>query len=135
MKASLGCNLEVADSNLMIVKVVILGEADAVAGHDASSQSAYSDEQSGPFFIDGYSVALVVDFPNAVASFRRTEFDGPDEAIKSFEAIFGRSILAILVSVAHRCKCNMVILQTSCLELAQRLQIRGRIWFAAERTK
>ena len=85
---SFSCNLPVADSKFEVAKPEF-GNADVVTRSDVSSQRACSLEQSGPFLIDGYSDALVVDHPNVCARISRTEFDGPDEAIKCLQVIFG----------------------------------------------
>ena len=48
------------DSDFMIAKVVVLGAADIVSCPYASSQRTCMFKQSGPLFIDSYSVALLV---------------------------------------------------------------------------
>ena len=78
LMASLGRNLPMTDSDFMIAKVIVFGQADIVACRNVSSQRACSLKQSGPFLIDGYSVALVVAISNANASLRTAEFDGLD---------------------------------------------------------
>ena len=88
LEASFGRNLPVADSDFVVAKVVVFGTADVVAGQNISSQRAYSEKQNDPFLIDGYSVAFVVGIPNVNASFRRTEFDGPDVEIECLQVIF-----------------------------------------------
>jgi len=60
LKATFGGNLPVTDSDFMIAKVVVLGAADIVSCPYASSQRTCMFKQSGPLFIDSYSVALLV---------------------------------------------------------------------------
>ena len=106
LEASLGRNLPVTDCDFIVAKVIVFGPADIVVGHSAPSQRAYSLKQNDPCLIDGYSVALGVANPNLNASLRRTEFDGTDPTIKSFEVVFGytrpRSFTP-LVSFTHQC--------------------------------
>ena len=89
LQSSFGRNLPVADSDFVVTRIVF-GTADDLTRTYVSSQRAYSLKQSDPFLIDGRSIALaLVASGNAYASFRRTEFDGPDEAIKGLEVVFG----------------------------------------------
>ena len=132
--AGLGRNLPVADSDFMIAKLVVFGQADVVARIYVSSQRAYLHYQNGPPLIGGYSHALVVAISNVNACFSRTEFDGADVAIECLQVIFGFSKSTIPVNAAHRCICNVVILQTPRSKPRKILIGAGRLWFATERT-
>ena len=110
--ASFGRNLPVTDCDFMIAKV-IFGKTENVAGYHVSSQCPYSAKQSDPFSIDGYSVTLLeVDIPNVEASFRRTQFDGPDVVIKCLQVISGYSMFAPRLNNAHQFKSSVIVLQT-----------------------
>ena len=87
LHASFGRNLPMTNSDFVVARPEF-GVAAVVTRNDVSSQRTYSVKQSDPFLIDRYSVALAVALPNINASFRRTEFDGPDPTIKGFEVIF-----------------------------------------------
>eukprot|EP00561_Arcocellulus_cornucervis_P013179 CAMPEP_0185803278 /NCGR_PEP_ID=MMETSP1322-20130828/2531_1 /TAXON_ID=265543 /ORGANISM="Minutocellus polymorphus, Strain RCC2270" /LENGTH=210 /DNA_ID=CAMNT_0028499141 /DNA_START=111 /DNA_END=743 /DNA_ORIENTATION=- len=131
--ASLGRNLPVADSDFMISRL-IFAVADVVTRRDISSQRAYSIKQSGPFLIDGHSVALVEAIPNATTTLRRTEFNGPNKVIEGFEVVFGYSTFTPPINFAYLCKCGVIILQTPCLKMRILLIEAGRVRFTAERT-
>ena len=113
MVASFGGNLPVANSDFVVIKIEVFGDANVVTSHYVSPQCAYSLKQSGPFSIDGYSVTLlVVDIPNVEASFRRTQFDGPDVVIKCLQVISGYSMFAPRLNNAHQFKSSVIVLQT-----------------------
>ena len=93
LAATFSGNLPMADSDLVVAKVEVLGVADVVTSTYVSSQRAYSLKQRGPVRIDGYSVALFVAIPNAAASSRRTDFDGPNPIIQTPQDVFGKPIV------------------------------------------
>ena len=99
--ASLGRNLPVMDSDFVVAKVVVFGVPDVVPSIYIAPQCAHSPEQSGSLLIHGYSVALVVDIPNAYASISTIELDSPDPTIKGFEVVFGYMMVTIPVKIAH----------------------------------
>ena len=100
LHASFGRNLPVTDSDLVVARIVFEAP-DVMTRNDVSSQRTYSVKQSSPFLIDGHSVALEVALANFNASFRRTEFDGPDPTIKGFEVIFWQPTVTLREKTAE----------------------------------
>ena len=130
--ASLGRNFPVTNSDLMVPRVVFEA-ADIVPCLYVASQCTYSLEQSGPFLIDGYSIALIIAGPNTNASLRRAEFDGPDVVVECLQLVFGESIDTSREATADVEQGAMIILQSSRLELTNVLPIRGWWGFSAKR--
>ena len=133
LAATFSGNLPVTDSDFMVAQLVFV-DADIMKGQYISSQRADSLKQSGPFLIDGYSVALAVALPNLTASSRRAQFDGLDVAIECFKFVFGKSIGTFHQATTDIHQSVRIILQSSRFELTIVLPIRW--WgFSAKRAR